>query len=116
MEEFKWENGDLVPDGAGGFCRVTGSDALIRRVLFKLTARRGALPLLPELGSRLFTLSREKPSDRQALCARYVTEALEQEDVTVTDVLYEPAPDGARVKVYLQWQGRPLEITARLEG
>ena len=116
MEELQWENGDLVPDGRGGFARLTGTGALIQRVLFKLAARRGALPFLPELGSRLYTLGRERPGDRQALCARYVAEALEDEDVTVTQTHYEPTEDGARVRVFLQWRGQPLEITAQLEG
>ena len=115
MEELKWEGGDLVPDGAGGFCRLQGSQALIQRVLFKLTAHRGAFVFLPELGSRLHTLGREKPCDRQALCTRYVAEALEGEDVTVREVKYRPAADGAQVTVELQWKGQPLVITTQLE-
>ena len=116
MEELKLTDGDLVPDGAGGFCRLTGSGALIQRLLFKLTARRGAFVFLPELGSRLYTLGREKPGDRQTLCERYVAEALADEDVTVTGVQYLPAGEGARVTVELRWQGQPMEITAQLEG
>lgn len=116
MTELQLTNGDFVPNGAGDFCRLEGSQALIQRVLFKLTAQRGALPFLPRLGSRLHTLSREKHSARQALCAQYVRQALEEEDVTVTDVVYSDLNGQAQVKVYLDWQGEALEVTALLGG
>ncbi len=116
MIEQQWNNGDLIPNGAGGFCHVEGSRALIQRVLFKLTVRRGSFPFLPELGSQLHTLSREKPSDRPALCAQYVRQALVGEDVTVTDVIYDDMGGQARVKVYLQWQGQKLEVTTQIGG
>lgn len=116
MEELQWNNGDLVPDGAGGFCRLEGSRAMIQRVLFKLTARRGSFPFLPRLGSNLHLLSREKPAARAALCDRYVRQALEDEDVTVTEVSYDESGEQARVTVWLNWQGRPLEIATQIGG
>ena len=64
--ELQLENRDYVPDGHGGVTGLRGMEALLARTLFRLTARRGALPFLPELGSRLYQLSREKPSARQA--------------------------------------------------
>lgn len=116
MVELQWNDGDLIPNGAGGFCHVEGSRALIQRVLFKLTARRGSFPFLPELGSRLYTLGREKPGARPALCGQYVREALKDEDVTVTDVTYNDMGGQAQVKVFLQWQGQKLEVTAEIGG
>jgi len=89
MTEWQMKDGDLIPNGAGGFELVHGEQALLQRVLFKLTARRGAFPFLPELGSKLHTLCREKPGARPALCAQYVRQALADEDVTVTDVAYD---------------------------
>ena len=77
--ELRLEQGDYVPNGAGGFQRLEGAEALLQRVLFRLTARRGQFPFLPELGSRLYQLGREKPSAREALALQYVTEALVQE-------------------------------------
>ena len=50
--ELRIQNGDYVPDGLGGAVRCQGADALLERVLFRLTARRGGLPLLPRLPSR----------------------------------------------------------------
>ena len=54
-------NGDYCPDGKGGFLQAAGGEEVLERVLFLLTARRGSFPLLPEVGSRLHLLAREKP-------------------------------------------------------
>lgn len=116
MQEAKWNNGDLVPNGTGDFQRLEGSQALIQRVLFKLGARRGAFPFLPRLGSRLHTLAAERPGARQALCLRYVCQALEDEDVTVTGADYHQQGEQAWVTVHLQWQGETLEVTTQLGG
>lgn len=116
MEELQLSGGDLVPNGAGGFSRLEGSSALVQRILFKLTARRGMFPFLPRLGSKLYTLPREKESNRQALAAQYVVQALEDEDVTVTDVVYSRQGEQTWVNVYLDWQGEPLEVTAQIGG
>ena len=47
-------NGDYVPDGTGGLRRTEGREALLEQVLFRLTARRGTFPFLPELGDLLY--------------------------------------------------------------
>ena len=96
--ELRLEQGDYVPNGAGGFQRLEGAEALLQRVLFRLTARRGQFPFLPELGSRLYQLGREKPSAREALALQYVTEALVQEpDLAVMGAeLTETAPRTGR--------------------
>ena len=54
--ELLLKDGDYVSDGAGGQVRLEGEEALLQRVLFRLTARRGGFPLMPELGSRLYAL------------------------------------------------------------
>ena len=100
--ELKLEQGDYVPDGA--------------RVLFRLTARRGQFPFLPELGSRLYQLGREKPSAREALALQYVTEALAQEkDLAVLRTALTQEGAGAAVlQVELEWRGAPLAIQVDL--
>ena len=111
--ELELKNGDYVPDGIGGVRRVSGREALAQRVLFRLTARRGAMPFLPGLGSRLHEVIREKPGARQTLCARYVAQALEEEtDLSVTDVVWQDTEEGAEVTVSLEWKGQPLTVTA----
>lgn len=67
MTAAKLRNGDYVPDGVGGFATASGAEAVLERVYFLLTARRGKFPLLPEVGSRLYQIFREKPSARGAL-------------------------------------------------
>ena len=107
--ERKLVNGDYVPDGTGGLTVLTGAEEVLQRALFRLTARRGALPFLPELGSRLYLLPREKPSARQALAVQYAAEALgDEEDLRVTGAELNETAEGLRLTVYLDWQGQGL--------
>ena len=114
MDEIRLNQGDLVPDGAGDFCRLEGAQALLQRVLFRLTARRGSFPFLPQLGSQLYLLPREPAGDRQALCEQYVRQALAEEDVTVTQVICAEKGERGEVTVCLEWQGEPLEVAVPL--
>ena len=107
--ERKLVNGDYVPDGKGGLAVLTGAEEVLQRALFRLPARRGALPFLPELGSRLYLLPREKPSARQALAVQYAAEALgDEEDLRVTGAELRERADGLELIVYLDWQGQGL--------
>ena len=113
--ELKLINGDYVPDGAGGLCRLSGGEEVLARVLYRLTARRGALPFLPQLGSDLRLVLREKPSARQALAAQYVAEALEEEsDLRVTEVVLTQGEPG-QLTASLTWRGEPLTVTVALD-
>ena len=95
---------------------MEGAQAVLARVLFRLSARRGALPFLPELGSRLHEVLREKPSARLAAARQYVAQALEQEDVEITDVTLTDLEEGAQLDVSLLWQGETLSVTTQLKG
>ena len=109
--ETKLVNGDYVPDGLGGVERLSGADALLGRVLYRLTARRGQFPPLPELGSRLYLLGRETGANRLA-ARHYVAEALAQEPVTVEDVTLTAAGEGrVHLAVFLKYQGTDLAVT-----
>ena len=109
-------DGDYVPDGAGGLTALTGSGEVLARVLYRLTARRGALPFLPELGSRLYQLGREKPSARRALAVQYVTEALREEpDLAVQSVELAQREEDMLLTVYLDWKGEKLTVRLPLE-
>ena len=110
--EPRIKNGDYIPDGLGGVVRCEGAEALLERVLFRLTARRGGLPFLPRLGSRLYLLSREPAAQRLSAARQYVTEALADEPVSVTDVELTPMQDGlARLTVWLDYQGTALSVS-----
>ena len=84
--ELRLKNGDYIPDGKGGVVRLSGDNALLQRVLYRLSARRGALPMLPELGSQLYLLGRERPENRLSAARQYVAEALQSEGLTVEDL------------------------------
>ena len=110
--ELKLIRGDYVPDQKGGVVRCADSEALLCRVLFRLTAHRGQFPLLPELGSRLYLLGRESPAGRLAAARQYAVEALAQEPVSVTDLSLSPAGQGRMdVTILLDCQGSELVVT-----
>ncbi len=109
--ELKLENGDYCPDGLGGMVRVSGADEVLQRVHYRLTTRRGSFPFLPNLGSQLHLVMREKPSARQGAAEGYIQEALEDEDVSVTGVTLESQGDRLCITIDLEWQGESLTTT-----
>ena len=111
--ELELKNGDYVPDGVGGLRRVAGRDALLQRVLFRLTARRGQFPFWSTLGSRLWQLGQLPPAQRPGAAAQYVAEALAEEaGVTVEAVELTPGPEGtAAVRAALAYGGEELAVT-----
>ena len=129
--ELKLEQGDYVPDGAGGFEALDGAQAALARAnlaenglageictgdIRRIRARRGQFPFLPELGSRLYQLGREKPSAREALAFQYVAEALAQETglAVRTVTLTEEGRGRAALRAGLEWQGTPLSLQMEL--
>lgn len=111
------KNGDYVPNGQGGFLRAEGRSELLQRVLWKLSARRGAFPFLKELGSRLYTLTREKPSTWNSLAQQYVAEALAGETGSTVDRVELTETAGKlELTVYLDWVGESLEVKLELGG
>lgn len=110
--EARIRNGDYIPDGLGGVVRCRGTEALLERVLFRLTAHRGGFPLLPRLGSRLYLLPREPSARRLSAARQYVAEALAEEAVTVADITLTPEGQGRIcVEVLLEYQGADLSVS-----
>lgn len=102
-------DGDYVPNGRGGFVRLEGVQALLMRALFRLQCRRGALPMMPELGSRLWTLGQARVSARRGLAMAYCAEALRELPVIVTDVALTERGDGQMaLAVELEYEGQAL--------
>lgn len=107
MTELKIRDGDYVFNSAGTVRRVKGREALLQRVLFKLTARRGAFPFLEGLGSELYRLGSLPPSQRQGAAQTAAAQALaDEEDLELERVEL----DGERLTVRLRYQGEPLEL------
>ena len=114
MTENLLRGGDYVPDGFGGFVRLQEEEALLERALFKLTCRRGAFPVLPELGSRLRELGRLRPSARNAAAQQYAAQALEGMGMEVTGARVRMVSDDqADVAIELVYDGaqRTVEVT-----
>ena len=108
---------DYTADGNGGVTVVRDGEALVNEVLFRLTARRGSFPFLPELGSRMGQLRREKPSAWETLARQFAAEALSGLDgVTVTGAAVYQERDALMVTVELMWENTALSVTAQLEG
>ena len=111
--EWKIVEGDYVPDGMGSLTALSGGEEVLARVLYRLTARRGQFPPLPELGSRLHLLSREPAARRQSAAAQYVAEALREEpELAVESVELVQTEEMGLLTVRLAWQGE--ELTAQV--
>lgn len=116
MEELELRNGDYVPDGVGGLRRVMGREALLQRVLFRLTARRGAFPFWENLGSRLGELGKLPAGERPGAARQYVAEALAEEaGIKVESVtLRETGGGRAEVTAELRYEGAALPVTVEI--
>lgn len=113
--ELKLQNGDYVSDGVGGLQRVQGQEALLQRVLYKLTARRGQFPFREDLGSRLWQLGQLPPAKQEAAAAQYVAEALSGEpQLRVQDTALTCGSSGAELTVTLNYEGTLLNVTAQI--
>ncbi|BAK99095.1 hypothetical protein OBV_18970 [Oscillibacter valericigenes Sjm18-20] len=107
MAELKIRDGDYVFDGVGGAVRVKGRDALLQRVLFKLTARRNGFLFLDNLGSTLHTLAGITASQRQSAAEAAVAQALaDEENLQVEQVEL----DGDQLTVQLNYGGEKLDL------
>ena len=112
--ELKLKNGDYVSDGIGGLQRVSGMDALVQRVLFRLTARRDSFPFQKNLGSRLWQLGRVPVNQRQAAATQYVAEALSEEpnlEVKAVELL-----EDGQLTVELVHEKETFVVTLEVQG
>jgi len=95
---------------------VSGQDALLQRVLFRLAARRGSFPFWEELGSQLWKLGQLTAAARQAAAKQYVTEALADEAaLTVENVTLYQRGDQASLTVELSYGGELLSVTMDIQ-
>lgn len=75
---LRMKNGDYVPKGSG-LETVSGSEAVLQRVLLRLTARRGAFPFMESFGSRPVDAGAVKGGGAAGRGEQYVAEALAEE-------------------------------------
>ena len=115
MTENLLRGGDYVPDGFGGFVRLQEEEAILACALYKLSCRRGALPFLPELGSRLRELGSVRPSGRNEAARQFAAQALAGMGLEVTDARVRMISETqADVCIFLRYDGKTetLEVTA----
>ena len=106
-----------VLDGSGGMQKVEGSEELVQRVLYKLTARREGFPFLPELGSELYRLGYAAGRARNSAAEQAVREALRDEtDLDLAAVELMAAEDGLyTLKVYLDYYGQRFAVALAIQ-
>ena len=109
MTELEIRDRDYVLDTASALRRACGAEALLQRVLFRLTGRRGTFPFCQDLGSRLWQLGRLSPAARGTAAKQYVAEALADMDLAVEAVELTDRGGTADVHVTLTWQGQSLQ-------
>ena len=109
---MKLTDGDYIHDGCGGFETVTGLQEILKRLLFKLTARRGGFSPMPELGSRLYLLDREKPSARLSAARQYIMQAISDEENLILDraELEEHSDGEIDITAWFEYSGQKFEI------
>lgn len=113
--ELMMRNGDYVAEGGSRLCRVSGQEALLQRVLFRLTARRGSFPFWETLGSRLWQLGQLPAAARQSAAKQYVTEALaEEKNLRVESVTLTERSGRATLLAELSREGEPLSVRVEL--
>ncbi len=109
--ELLLDNGDYVRNEYGGFKTVEGADELLGRILYKLTVKRGAFPLIPELGSRLYMLPREKKSARKSAAFAYIEEAVaDEEEVKLENVEITENEEKLFITANFIYNGENLQI------
>lgn len=112
--ELQIRNGDYVPDGIGGLRKVDGTEALVQRILFRLTARRGKFSFRKNLGSRLWQLGHLPVAQRQAAAKQFVAEALEEErGLEIRSVAL--TADG-QLTVELTYEDMTFAVTLEVQG
>ena len=116
--QLKRMDGDYVADGIGGLVRLSGKEELLERVLYRLSVPKGSFALLPELGSELYLLSREKPAAQEAAAKQYVAAALaEEKGLSVENVELSEGGDGVLLLyVRLRADGEETVLTLSLGG
>ena len=106
-------NGDYVPQG-NGLRSAKGDEAVLQRMLMKLTARRGQFPFMENFGSRLWTLDRLRPAERQAAAEQYVAEALAEETGLTVDSVTLTQSGGECAALTVQLTAGDTALTAEV--
>lgn len=111
--ELEIKDGDYVFGSLGTLSHIDGSEALLQRVLFRLTAHRGMFPFLNRLGSNLWLLGRLSAAERKGAAEQYVAEALaDEEGLQVESVSLQDGENGTQsLCVQMNYDGEDLAVS-----
>jgi len=110
------KNMDHAVDESGHPVTITGTRALIQRLLIRLSVRRGSFAPSPDLGSELYKLPAALGGEeRDRLALHYAQEALLPEGALVERARCSPVkgrPDSLAIALTIKLCGQtlPLEV------
>ena len=109
--ELKLKNGDYVKNGYHDLESVSGAEEAAQRIMMKLRARRGGFALMPDYGSRLYTLASVRPGRRESMARQFIAEALEGEKVLLEELRLIDDGENLNLELSLKLGGQRLNIT-----
>lgn len=113
--ELKLRDGRYVLDGKHVPMELDGNDELAQRVALKLQVHRGTFLPMPDYGSRLYTLGRVRPAERETAARQFVLEALADEDGLTLETLELTEKDGeAALRLTLKRGSKTFDVETKI--
>jgi len=112
--ELKMVDGNYVKNAYHDLASVSGTEELSQRIMMRLKARRGGFALLPDYGSRLYTLAGARPAERESLARQYIAEALSGENVLLEALQIHDKGDTLTLELTLRCSGQSLNIKTEI--
>ena len=114
--ELRLVNGDYAVGEYHDFESVSGAGETAQRAMMKLAARRGGCAVLPEYGSRLYTLASVKEIERDGCVRQFVAEALDGEGLALRDAAIRSEAGRLYADLVIAGNGVDLTVTAEAGG
>ena len=111
---LRLKNGDYVKTVYHDLEEISGAEETAQRIMMRLKARRGGFALLPEYGSRLYTLPGRRPGERLSCARQYVAEALKDENVLLEELAVNEGDGKISVELGLRCGGQQLTLTTEI--
>lgn len=116
--ELELQNGRYTPAANGMLREVSGVNELAQRITMKLAARRGAFAPMPNYGSRIYTILKVPPHERETKLREFIYEALRDEQgVKLTKITL--STEAQTLKIWLDFACSTgdfaIELTAQEE-
>lgn len=109
-----FEGRDLAQTPQGWCVPITGAEEIAQRIHLRLAIPRGSFRLDPELGSRLYSLSRGTARQMSERAWEIIEEAISPMAgvrLLKADCRYAPEEDKATIDCRFSWNGQELNMT-----